>query len=205
MKRKRGRPVGLQEGELRRKIIDAAAEEFASVGYAGARIEKMARAAGCDRALLYFYFRNKECLFQAVLDAAAEHRAEQMPGQPASLAEGLVYWFGRNMAEPQRIRLVMQEALAETPDSAPPSRRVSYLDEQLEVVKAFQAGGLLREDMNPRHLLTAILALTSFPATFPKVASVALDAVDEASLHASWSNALRQIAELLSPPASRPD
>lgn len=204
MKRKRGRPTGLQEGELRRKIIDAAAEEFARVGYAGARIERMAGAAGCDRALLYFYFRNKEGLFQAVLDAAAEHRAEQMPAQPASLAEGLVYWFGRNMAEPQRIRLVMQEALAETADSPPPPRRISYLNQQLEVVKAFQARKLLRGDMSPRHLLTAILALTSFPACFPKVASVSLDAEDEASLLASWADALRQIAELLSPPPSRP-
>jgi len=202
MKRKRGRPTGLKEGELKRKILDSAAEEFARAGYAGARMERMAEGAGCDRALLYFYFRDKNDLFRAVLDAAAEHRAEEMQAQPASLAEGLVYWFGRNLAEPQRIRLVMQEALAEAPDSPPPPRRISYLNQQLDVVKAFQARGLLRDDMSPRHLLTAILALTSFPACFPKVASVSLDAADEAGLQASWSDALCQIAELLSPPGA---
>src|SRR3712207_114814 len=143
MARRRGRPTDLEEGELRRRIAEAAAAEFARAGFAGARIERIAEAAGCDRALLYFYFRNREGLFRAALDAGAEQRSEQMPAQPESLAEGLVYWFGRNLAEPQRIRLVMQEALAEAPDAPPPPRRVSYLEQQLEVVKAFQARGLL--------------------------------------------------------------
>ena len=200
--RRRGRPTDLEEGELRQRIVDAAAAEFARAGYAGARIERMAEAAGCDRALLYFYFRNKERLFQAVLDSAAEHRAGQMSAQPASLAEGLVYWFRQNLAEPQRVRLIMQEALAEAPESAPPPRRISYLNQQLEVVRAFQALGLLRADMSPRHLLTIILAVTSFPACFPKIASVSLDAKDDAALEETWSNCLRQLAKLLSPPAS---
>lgn len=199
MARRRGRPVDLDEGELRARIVAAAAAEFARAGYAGGRIEKIAQAAGCDRALIYFYFRNKERLFEAVLDSGAEQAAQEMPAQPDSLAEGLVYWFGRNLAEPQRIRLVMQEALAEAPHSPPPPRRVAYLDRQLEVVKAFQARGWLRRDMSPRHLLTAILALTSFPACFPKVAEVSLDAADPKALEASWSDFLRQVADLLAP------
>lgn len=199
MARRRGRPTDLDEGELRTRIIAAAGAEFARAGYAGARIEKIAEAAGCDRSLVYFYFRNKEGLFEAVLDAGAEQAEQEISAQPASLAEGLVYWFGRNLAEPQRVRLVMQEALAEGPDTPPPPRRIAYLGRQIEVVKAFQARGWLRQDMNPRHLLTAILALTSFPACFPKVAAVSLDAADPEALEASWSDFLRQVAELLTP------
>jgi hypothetical protein len=93
----------------------------------------------------------------------------------------------------------MQEALAEEEAVGTPSRRLSYLDQQLDVVKAFQDAGLLRTDMTARHLLTLILAITSFPACFTKVASASLAADDQAALEKSWSDCLEKIAEVLSP------
>jgi AcrR family transcriptional regulator len=204
MVRPRGRPSGADAGQLRARIVEAAAKEFAGVGFKGARIERIAQGAGCNRAMVYFYFKDKAGLFQAVLDEAAEYRTQQMAGQPRTLAEGMIYWFRRNLAEPRRIRLIMQEALAEDPDSPIPPRRIDYLGRQLEVVKAFQAAGLLRADMDPRHLLTIILALTSFPASFPRVAAVSLGAADEAALAESWSACLAQVADLLAPPATAP-
>jgi AcrR family transcriptional regulator len=199
MKRTRGRPVGSAEGELKDRIVEAAADEFARAGYAGASIQKVAEAAGCDRALVYFYFGDKAGLFEAALNEAARYRSEQMPAQPESLEQGLIYWFRRNMAEPRRIRLIMQEALAQDEGVGTPPRRLSYLNQQLAVVESFQAAGLLRSDMSPRHLLTTILALTSFPACFPKVASVSLDADDQAALDQTWSDCLKRIARLLAP------
>jgi AcrR family transcriptional regulator len=183
--------------------LDAAAEEFAEAGYSGARIERVAGRAGCNRALVYFHFGGKAELFEAVLDAAADHRVEQMAGQPRSLAEGLVYWFGRNFAEPRRIRLVMQEALAPPLAARPPRHRRAYLEQQLGVVKAFQGAGLLRDDMDPRHLLTMFLALTSFPACFPKVAAAALEAEEDEALVAEWSSCLIEVAAILSPDQAR--
>ena len=63
----------------RRKILDAATEEFARYGYGGARVERIsARARSVDR-MLYYYFGSKEGLFRAVLERAYEDlgRAEQ--------------------------------------------------------------------------------------------------------------------------------
>src|SRR5688500_18343704 len=200
MVRSRGRPTGAEAGQLRARIVAAAAKEFAAFGFKGARIERIAQAADCNRALVYFYFGDKAGLFEAVLDEAADYRTQQMAAQPGTLAEGMIYWFRRNLAEPQRIRLIMQEALAEDPDSPIPPRRIDYLGRQLDMVEAFQSAGLLRADMDPRHLLTIILALTSFPASFPRVAAVSLDASDEAALAQSWSDCLAQVAALLAPP-----
>jgi AcrR family transcriptional regulator len=184
---------------MKQRIVEAAADEFARVGYEGARIERIAAAAGCNRSLVYFYFGGKAGLFEAALEEGAEHREDQMAGQPASLAEGLVYWFRRNWAEPRRIRLVMQEALA-PPLPGAPAGREAYFQRQLDVVKAFQAAGLLRADLDPRHLLTAFLALTSFPAAFPRVASASLGAADEEELVDQWSACLAVLAALLAPP-----
>lgn len=199
MSRTRGRPKGATEGALKQRIVDVAAAEFARAGYDGARIETIARRAGCNRAMIYFYFKGKSALFEAALDKVADDRISQMQAQPGSLAEGLIYWFRQNLADPQRIRLVMQEALADRAGGAAPARRAAYLDRQLLVVRAFQAKGLLRADLDARHLLTLFLAITSFPACFPKIAGAALDAGDEGAFAAQWESCLGEIALLLGP------
>ncbi len=53
--------------QSRRAILDAASAEFASQGIAGARIDAIAKAAGVNKALLYYYFRDKESLYGAAL------------------------------------------------------------------------------------------------------------------------------------------
>jgi TetR/AcrR family transcriptional regulator len=52
----------------RNGILQAALSEFAQEGLAGARTDAIAAAAGVNKALLYYYFRDKEALYDAVLD-----------------------------------------------------------------------------------------------------------------------------------------
>src|ERR1700691_4501060 len=59
-----------QPEESRAAIMQAAAREFAENGIAGARTDAIARAAGVNKALLYYYFKDKETLYGAVLDNA---------------------------------------------------------------------------------------------------------------------------------------
>jgi AcrR family transcriptional regulator len=56
------------EVERRDEIVDAALEEFASQGFRGATIKRIAQRARLkSHALIYWYFPSKEDLFQAVL------------------------------------------------------------------------------------------------------------------------------------------
>ncbi|HEV8046905.1 MAG TPA: TetR/AcrR family transcriptional regulator [Terriglobales bacterium] len=59
----RGRPE-----QSRAAILQAAVREFAREGIAGARTDAIARAAKVNKALLYYYFKDKEALYGAVLD-----------------------------------------------------------------------------------------------------------------------------------------
>src|SRR5579862_4802876 len=59
-----------QPEESRAAILAAAAQEFAQHGIAGARTDAIAREAGVNKALLYYYFKDKETLYGAVLDDA---------------------------------------------------------------------------------------------------------------------------------------
>jgi TetR/AcrR family transcriptional regulator len=59
----RGRPA-----ESRAAILNAAVREFAQEGLSGARTDAIAKAARVNKALLYYYFEDKEALYRAVLD-----------------------------------------------------------------------------------------------------------------------------------------
>lgn len=58
------------------RILQAAIREFSEHGLAGARTSAIAAAAQVNKALLYYYFRDKEALYGAALEAVASSVAE---------------------------------------------------------------------------------------------------------------------------------
>jgi TetR/AcrR family transcriptional regulator len=57
-----------QPEESRAAILRAAIQEFSQEGVAGARTDAIARSAQVNKALLYYYFKDKDALYGAVLD-----------------------------------------------------------------------------------------------------------------------------------------
>lgn len=109
----RGKPE-----ESRRAILEAAIQEFAAEGVAGARTDAIARAAGVNKALLYYYFKDKEDLYGAVLDAVFATRVDELLAilrREASAGERVLCYVLRHfnfVAEhPQYPRLVQHEML----------------------------------------------------------------------------------------------
>jgi len=49
------------------RILAAAAHEFAARGYAGARVDRIARRARVNKAMLYYHFHSKQGLYRALL------------------------------------------------------------------------------------------------------------------------------------------
>jgi TetR/AcrR family transcriptional regulator len=60
-----------RSAETRERILQAALTEFAAQGLAGARMDRLAAAAGVNKALLYYYFESKEKLYLAALEMIA--------------------------------------------------------------------------------------------------------------------------------------
>lgn len=52
------------------KILDAAKKIFVTKGMAGARMQDIADAAGINKAMLHYYFRSKEKLFEVIFTEA---------------------------------------------------------------------------------------------------------------------------------------
>lgn len=68
----------LNDASTEEKIMEAAKAVFMKYGLYGARMQDIADTAGINKALLHYYFRNKEKLFDKVFDNALERFFRQM-------------------------------------------------------------------------------------------------------------------------------
>ena len=55
-----------QDNKTENAILKAARKVFTRKGYAAARMDDIAREAGINRALLHYYFRSKERMFDII-------------------------------------------------------------------------------------------------------------------------------------------
>ena len=60
------------------QILESAEEEFFTKGYNGARTTSIAERAGVTHAMLHYYYRTKEQLFERILDKNMSHIATIM-------------------------------------------------------------------------------------------------------------------------------
>jgi TetR/AcrR family transcriptional regulator len=68
-------PSNHRSDQTRSRILQAAIQEFSEHGLAGARTGAIAASAGVNKALLYYYFRDKESLYTAALQDVASRVA----------------------------------------------------------------------------------------------------------------------------------
>ena len=66
VRRGKGRPTDLAEGEVRSRITSEAARIFADQGYSGTSIQDIVDAAGTTKPMVYYYFQNKEGLYREI-------------------------------------------------------------------------------------------------------------------------------------------
>ena len=118
-------PIGrriLREGRqfaTVRRIVVAARKVFAQRGLAGARIDEIARVAGVNKALPYYYFHNKEELHRFVVETMIAQISSQMdspvvramdpPERVRALVNTAFDFVTRNPAYP---RLIQREMMA---------------------------------------------------------------------------------------------
>ncbi len=105
-----------QPAESRAAILKAAIAEFAEHGIAGARTDNIAHAANVNKALLYYYFKDKDALYEAVLDHVFKGLLQRvMPVLESKLAprekmlEYVAAYFDYIAANPRFPRVVQGE------------------------------------------------------------------------------------------------
>jgi TetR/AcrR family transcriptional regulator len=121
-----------QPEESRAAILKAAVAEFAEHGIAGARTDAIAQAAHVNKALLYYYFKDKDALYEAVLDQVFSGlRARVVPVLESKLPprqkmlEYLGAYFDYIAANPRFPRVVQAEWMQSGTKGSAHMRRVA--------------------------------------------------------------------------------
>ena len=103
----------------RNAILQAALAEFAQEGLAGARVDAIAEAAGVNKALLYYYFHDKDTLYGATLEnffAPLHQRVMNVCDRPGSAGERFLNYarehFDAIAASPHHGRIFMGELMS---------------------------------------------------------------------------------------------
>jgi TetR/AcrR family transcriptional regulator len=156
-------------------ILKAAMAEFAQEGLAGARMDEIARAAKVNKALLHYYFKDKENLYGAVLDRVFSGLSAQVQAaldpklgpKARILAYAAAHFDYIAAASSLYPRVVMREMMRAGRSGSPHLRRIARLylrPVQAKLMQTFQEGiarGEVRR-VNPHHALISIVAMNVF-------------------------------------------
>ena len=163
-----------QPEESRAAILAAAAYEFAEHGIAGARTDTIAHEARVNKALLYYYFKDKETLYGAVLDDAFSGLKRtvfqvldsDLPPREKILAYAGAYFdfIASNQLYP---RLMQREMMRAREGQSPHIEKVikKYIQPIFlrvsEVLRQGISEGHFRP-INPAHFVQSIVAMIVF-------------------------------------------
>jgi TetR/AcrR family transcriptional regulator len=154
----------------RERILRAARREFVAKGFAGARVDAIARVASVNKRMLYHYFGDKKGLYVAVLRESIATNLDLVAAAPADPGELLPFLFARASKRTDGIRLLQWEALGagDRKPIAEEERRKAWV-EGAERLRDAQRAGRLHADLEAEYLVLALMALTIFPQAFPQV------------------------------------
>jgi AcrR family transcriptional regulator len=147
----------------RAALLDAALEEFAAKGFAGARVRDIAERAGVSKDLIAYHFGGKDGLYLAVQQTWL-HREDTFTDPGLPLADLLVRYLRDALADPRPLRLLAWRGLTD-PDAAPPDGTPAT--EDLASTRARQRRGELPRDIDPATLRLVLLAAVAAPVVFP--------------------------------------
>ncbi len=177
--------MGKSSSDPRQRLLDAGLKLFANRGYAGTAVQEITEEAKVTKPTLYYYFGNKEGLYQALVNQALDERLRLMrqaaPPEKDTveqLTDILLAVTDFARREPDRLRLCFSMAFAATGEIPRSLRKHDKMGESVLFVHQVIQTGLDRGVFDPLfsvheltqsyfHLVQKSTVLTMFEATIP--------------------------------------
>ena len=158
---------------MRLRILEAAKQEFAAHGLAGARVDRIAAKAGANKRMLYYHVGNKEDLYLAVLEGAYEKiRAEERGldlehlDPPEAIERLIDFTWNYFIRNPEFLALLNTENLAKARHLKRSTKVKSMHSPFVEMIRTVVRRGVesgdFRVAVDPVQLYISIAALCFF-------------------------------------------
>jgi TetR/AcrR family transcriptional regulator len=165
-------PPGTRAGRTRAALLDAAETLFAERGFDGTRLEDVASRVGIRRASIVYYFKDKQALYEAVLDevlggllSVIEPVLASPEPLPRRIETAVGAWVDYVGGRPSLARILLREVADTTSDDRPVLRR--HREAFVDVVARHVTG---RDDfdssqfapIDPVHVASTVVGATVF-------------------------------------------
>jgi AcrR family transcriptional regulator len=158
---------------VRQNILRVASEVFAESGLSGARVDEIASKTKTSKRMVYYYFNDKDGLYQKCLEAAyAKVRDGEedldLAGLPPdqALSKLVAFTFEHHRRNPEFIRMVMIENIHQanylSQSEVIRDMNVSAIDKLAAIIERGQEAGMFRPNIDPVELHWHISALSFF-------------------------------------------
>ncbi len=154
----------------REKILAAALTEFSARGFAGARVDAIARRARVNKRMLYYCFGAKQDLYREILRRKIAERAEWLESTPDDFAGMLSHIYLSGGTDIEFVRLMEWEAT----DSAgkrciAEAERRALFEKAVARLGVLQRRGAIPRGANLTQLFISMLSLALFPLVMPQL------------------------------------
>jgi len=161
-----------KDNTTEQKIKEAAKKVFIKKGLAGARMQDIADQAGINKALLHYYFRSKEKLFEIIFDESVQVLMPQLNSileKDAPVLEKIkgfaTFYIDNLLQNPHMPLFVIHEASQNPQRLVRKIRALKSKPEPAVFIKQVQqeiAAGVLKP-VDPMHLFIHVVSLCIFP------------------------------------------
>ena len=156
--------------ESAQKILEAAVKEFAKCGLAGARVDEIARRAGTNKQLIYYYYRNKEKLYAAVLEAVHAKVEEWIEASPDDPGENFKFWLGVHAKDRSYVHLMVWEGLELKGKRIPAeSKRREFYRKSVAKIRSNIGPHFWPQSLDPEQALLTWICMVVAPFALPQV------------------------------------
>jgi AcrR family transcriptional regulator len=158
---------------MRLRILEAAKQEFAAHGLAGARVDRIAANAGANKRMLYYHVGKKDELYLAVLEGAYEKIRSEERGldlehlaPPEAIRRLIEFTWNYFLRNPEFLSLLQTENLARAKHLKRSTKVKSMHSPFVEMIRTVVRRGLESGDfkvaVDPVQLYISIAALSFF-------------------------------------------
>jgi TetR/AcrR family transcriptional regulator len=176
---KKGKSAGIHaavsEMNSKQKILDASLKEFAAFGFEGARVDRIGRNAGINKAMIFYYFSSKQNLYRTVIKNVMLDFVPrvlnliQESSTPDRLFETLPAFYIRYFSRKKDILKMIAREMIHSPQNITPLIREIFAPlpgrpSQIlpRVIADWHRKGLISES-DPVHFIFNIVPLCLFP------------------------------------------
>ena len=154
----------------REKILAAALAEFSAKGFAGARVDAIARRARVNKRMLYYCFGAKQELYREIVRRKIADRSGFVESIPDDFGGAMAHIYLSGGTDIEFVRLLEWEAIESGGRKciAEDERRALF-DKALARLRVLQRKGSIPRGVDLTQLFISMLSLALFPLVMPQI------------------------------------